>query len=301
MHHPLWRDVLHAIGEDADPGDARLVWQDALVLFGSRTYAAFEEQAHLSVDGPWLQNRVTLLKAVDLLSGKLLVIKLLPRHEQRYRLSAKGEMGAVTDLQLETYPLEGPLVRMEPIKVMLEGASPLAVDVGPGDYTALKMRRFVSVLRELPQLSDKLIYGGGLRLKAALDYMHERGRVHCDVKGSNVLLTEDGHWFLGDYGASVKTGETVWSCTEVSVHTVLAQLRPEQGIMWHERMHGLSTCLLEAIKSPALADKTCCLSRAAILPWKVEVHLGGPQAGLGHAGGAPVFWSTRKRKRRSIL
>ncbi|CAL8462729.1 g2262 [Coccomyxa elongata] len=76
------------------------------------------------------------------------------------------------------------------------------------------MRRFVSVLSELPQLSDKLIYEGGLRLVDALERMHAAGRMHCDVKGPNVLLTEKGHWYLGDYGASVKVGEKVWSCTE---------------------------------------------------------------------------------------
>lgn len=219
----LWSGVFYAISAVAQPGDARMVWQDALVFLGSRTRAAFEDQAHLSTGEPWISGCVTLLTAVDLVSGELLVIKLLPRHEERYRLSAEGEKGALEDLQLNTFPLEGPLVRMELVKVVLEGDSARTGEVGPRECEALKMRRFVSVLSELPQLSDKLIYEGGLRLVDALERMHAAGRVHCDVKGPNVLLTESGHWYLGDYGASVKVGETVWSCTEVSVSILLAE------------------------------------------------------------------------------
>ncbi|CAL8462728.1 g2261 [Coccomyxa elongata] len=112
----LWTSVLYATSKVAEPGDARMVWQDALVFLGSRTHAAFEDQAHLSVGKPWISGRVTLLTAVDLLSGELLVIKLLPCHEERYRLSAEGKKGAMEDLHLNTFSLEGPLVRTELIK-----------------------------------------------------------------------------------------------------------------------------------------------------------------------------------------
>ena len=223
------------------PGLARRIGVPRLSYVCSISGPGSPQRGRALDQRPW-----TLLTAVDLLTGQLLVIKILPRHDERYKLSAIGEKGALEDLQLNTFSLEGPLVRMELIKVGLEGDSARAVEVGPGEYEALKMRRFVGVLSELPQLSDKLIYEGGLRLVDALERMHAAGRVHCDVKGPNVLLTENGHWYLGDYGASVKVGSKVWSCTQVSADIQSA----EEAYTLKEAYttHGTPSCLLHALR-----------------------------------------------------
>jgi serine/threonine protein kinase len=85
------------------------------------------------------------------------------------------------------------------------------------DYShpALLMPRFPSSLEDLPQLNEKLLLRGGLRLKMALDFMHSKGLVHADIKSSNCMVKETGDWYLSDFGSSLKIGEKITSCTEM--------------------------------------------------------------------------------------
>ncbi len=46
------------------------------------------------------------------------------------------------------------------------------------------------------------------RVCDAVQYMHEAGIVHCDIKPANVLIDEQSHIYLADFGIAVIAGES---------------------------------------------------------------------------------------------
>ncbi|KAG2377320.1 hypothetical protein C9374_009231 [Naegleria lovaniensis] len=60
-----------------------------------------------------------------------------------------------------------------------------------------------------------------LQLFSALEHVHEKKYVHCDVKPQNIFLASDGNLKLGDYGFAVREGSVVCGGT-------LHYLPPEQ-------------------------------------------------------------------------
>lgn len=55
-------------------------------------------------------------------------------------------------------------------------------------------------------LSTKDILGIVKNIASALDYAHERGFIHCDVKPDNILFRHDGSAVLTDFGIATSTG-----------------------------------------------------------------------------------------------
>ena len=70
------------------------------------------------------------------------------------------------------------------------------------------------------ELDEDCVLGWFAELASAIDYIHEQGIVHRDIKLGNVLLSSDGHVVLSDFGISRIFSERLRS--DVKAVTTLA-------------------------------------------------------------------------------
>ncbi|HEY5121894.1 MAG TPA: serine/threonine-protein kinase [Acidimicrobiales bacterium] len=83
-----------------------------------------------------------------------------------------------------------------------------------------------TLLRDGP-LSSRMTADLGARLAEALSYVHARGIVHRDVKPSNVLMSDDGEAWIGDFGIARLHDASTFTATGTTMGTV-SYMAPEQ-------------------------------------------------------------------------
>lgn len=105
--------------------------------------------------------------------------------------------------------------------------------VGSSYYMAMELvegRNLHQVLREYVRDNRQIPYEQMLIIlrdvASALDYAHEQGIIHRDVKPSNIMIKEDGHATLMDFGLALNVPEGTIGNTFGSVHYIA----PEQAI-----------------------------------------------------------------------
>lgn len=86
------------------------------------------------------------------------------------------------------------------------------------------------ILKNHGEKDQRLSYAQVLKvvqdIAEALDYSHEQGVIHRDVKPSNIMVTKDGHAVLTDFGLALNTSEGTIGNTFGSVHYIA----PEQAV-----------------------------------------------------------------------
>lgn len=63
------------------------------------------------------------------------------------------------------------------------------------------------------QLAEDVLFMCAQQMLAAVNFIHQTGWVHMDLKESNVFVDHEGDWFVGDFGSCVKHGAPVTSTT----------------------------------------------------------------------------------------
>ncbi len=97
----------------------------------------------------------------------------------------------------------------------------LVMDYVDGESLAARQKRLGG------RLPLELVDSVGQDIALALDYAHQRGLVHRDVKPSNILLEESGKAYLTDFGIALAAGEERLTRTGTAVGTV-HYMSPEQ-------------------------------------------------------------------------
>jgi hypothetical protein len=206
--------MLAAAQRSADPHIARLLYEQAMCLPGTETRLLLADQG-ISVNSCVRDDRPSLLTAVDLRSGSLLVLKPLPRGSEEQKTAARAELQALDLLDLHSQPEGGVLVPMQLVTVGVDPKDATPLGMAAETYRAVRTPMFATSLDRAPQMTEEFIHQGGKRLQAALHIMHAKGLVHADVKAANVFLNHATKWCLGDYGSCLKIDERIVSCTEV--------------------------------------------------------------------------------------
>jgi hypothetical protein len=215
------------------------LYEEAKRWPGTSTKAIIKSNLGLSVNGnlhphapgPLLigsQGRIPVILKIDTTKCESLLYKAMFGNESK-------------DYMDENY-----LVYCEVIDFEVDEEACAEMKFRKGKFNALKMERFVDVLRKHVAVSSSLeLLKGAQMIEKAINAIHSKGFVHMDVKGDNIFIRPNGDWLLGDYGSCVKAGDQITSTTK-KLYPLSLMLKPaDPKYDWYM----LVTCLaMELIK-----------------------------------------------------
>ncbi|KAJ9467901.1 Mitogen-activated protein kinase kinase kinase 3 [Diplonema papillatum] len=101
----------------------------------------------------------------------------------------------------------------------------LGCDVKSGEFRVLlgfvPGGSVASLLHSFGPLSDLVVRNYTQQILLGLRYLHKHDVVHMDIKGANILVTNEGSCLLSDFGASAMVGENAGGHAAVTGKTVL--------------------------------------------------------------------------------
>lgn len=187
-----WSDMAAApAGGNAEGGDVTLTWQ-----LGRRIGAgAFAE----------------VFQAVNTETGELMAIK-------------KVQLPSMDSDSDSVRALEGEIAVMRELRhpnivrylgtERIEGFLHIFLEFVSGGSVA-------SLLQSIGAFEESLARSYTRQTLAGLEYLHSRGIVHCDIKGGNLLVTEDGVVKLADFNSSQRLSNIAGQNTDANeLHTM---------------------------------------------------------------------------------
>jgi serine/threonine protein kinase len=142
-------------------------------------------------------------------SAKLIKILRVPDGSTELSVGqddVKYEIGASEFKHEAIVPME-----YQCINVDLDAAIKANCRVGSNDV--LIMPWYLTTLHKLPSNDLRWIAFEGNRIKSAIEYIHDKGFVHLDIKAMNIFVDADLHWYLGDFGSCKPIGQRITSST----------------------------------------------------------------------------------------
>jgi len=171
---------------------------------------------HILNSRPYSLSHPNILTAIDPNTRKHLLIKLLRLHQPTTSESTSAKNHAVTcEIEacekVSTANING-LVKCEIVQVKVPHNDEPNITVSR--WIAIKMKRYVSSLTDIPQLPECMLYEGFILTLNALKQLHNLNLVHMDLKPDNLFVDDHLQWDLGDFGSSREIGSTVWTFSE---------------------------------------------------------------------------------------
>lgn len=204
------------------PDGALSLYEHVKNMPTSTLKAEVKESVGITVNGPLSEQRATILSGATL-SGRPVVIKLDD--------SAGREYDMVGHLELHAHdggPHPAHLVNCTALKDLEHTTQNEATGfLEKKVWKAIVMPMYCCSLAALPQLEALVILMGLERMVHALEYIHEKGYVHMDIKSDNVFVDAEGNWTLGDFGSCTRVNEPVAETTRV-FHPLVLIGKPAQ-------------------------------------------------------------------------
>lgn len=142
--------------------------------------------------------------ATEVDTGKPLVLK-----QPRFRFR---ELEVCQEFKLAEVDMDFPLVQSEYRTIQIREGT---LEKGKREQLhVLVMPRFAgSLATPIRKLSSKCIFTNCQRIITAINWIHQRGYVHMDVKEANIFISTNGNWHLGDFGSCVRLDRPIVSYT----------------------------------------------------------------------------------------
>lgn len=172
------------------------------------TRLCFSKDLEIEVNGDASLDNPNLLSAVDA-EGVPLVIKVLRTKGDNLSLTEADRLKEVTR-EKESCDI----LNLAHPEVAFVTTSLVSVNHTMGiTLHALRMPRYPTTVALSPHFPIAVLVREGARMIDTVQYMHDRGLVHMDIKGANIFCDMNGHWFLGDFGSCCRINELVTSST----------------------------------------------------------------------------------------